>query len=97
MRHTSALLLGGFALFGFLRRRRSPELDPAPAAEPDARAEELRRKLAESRAIADERDEFEAAETPVDQAVPVEDPGDRRRAVHDAAREAARQMRDHAS
>jgi hypothetical protein len=97
MRHQSAWLLCGFALFGFLRRRRMPDAMSPKAAEADPRAEELRRKLAESRSIADERDEFEGAETPIDQAVPVADPDDRRRAVHDAAREAARQMRDRAS
>ena len=96
MRHQSVWLLGGFALFGFLRRRRAPAAQSGPV-EPDSRAEDLRQKLAESRAIADERDEFEGAETPVDQAVPVEAPDDRRRAVHDAAREAARQMRDEPS
>src|SRR5881396_4447380 len=88
MKHPLAWLLGGFALFGFLRRRRE-----APAG-PDPRAEELRRKLAESRSIVEERDEFEAAEVTVDLAEPApEDPESRRRAVHDAARDAVRQMR----
>ena len=91
MRRPLAWLLGGFAALGFLRRRRQPqELAPAP----DARAEELRQRLAESRGMVDERDEFEAAETPVDQAEPARDPDERRRAVHDAAREAAQRMRD---
>jgi hypothetical protein len=79
-------LLGGFALFGFLRRRREQEDDP--------RAEELRRKLAESRSIVEERDEFEGAELPVDRAEPApEDPESRRRAVHDAGRATVDRMR----
>jgi hypothetical protein len=84
-----AWLLGGFALFGFLRRRRE-----TPALGPDPRAEELRSKLAESRALVDERDEFEGAELTVDRAEPApEDPESRRRAVHDSARETVEQMR----
>jgi hypothetical protein len=62
--------------------------------EPDTRAEELRRKLAESRAIVDERDDFEAAETPVDVVEAPGDPEVRRRAVHEAGRAAAERMRD---
>ena len=56
-----AWLVGGFALFGWLRRRREPV-----ALGSDPRAEELRRKLAESRALVDEREEFEGAELTVD-------------------------------
>jgi hypothetical protein len=58
-------------------------------------AEELRDKLAEARAVVDEREEFEAAETPVDEAEDVlaGDPGDRRRAVHDRGRHVAEEMR----
>jgi hypothetical protein len=50
-------------VFRWLRRRRESEPDVDPAAE-------LRAKLEESRSVADERDEFEAGETPVDQADP---------------------------
>jgi len=39
--------------------------------------------------VVDEREEFESAETPVDEA----DVDDRRRAVHDRGRAAAEQMR----
>jgi len=85
-------LLGGFALFGFLRRRQQPQVPQSDAADP--RAEELRRKLAESRAIVAEREEFEAAETPVDQVEPLEDPDARRRAVHESARATAARMRE---
>ena len=88
MKHPFAWMLGGFALFGFLRRRREATVDPDP------RADELRRKLAESRSIAEERDEFEAVEVTVDLAEPApEDPESRRRAVHDAARETVDRMR----
>jgi hypothetical protein len=84
-----AWLLGAFALLGFLRRRREP-----PVAGHDPRAEELRRKLAESRAIVEERDEFEGAEVTVDLGEPApEDPESRRRAVHDAGRETVERMR----
>jgi hypothetical protein len=91
MKHPLTRTLGGFALFGFLRgRREAPSgLDP--------RADELRHKLAESRSILQERDEFEAAEVTVDLAEPApEDPESRRRAVHDAGRATVERMRgDH--
>jgi hypothetical protein len=84
-----AWLLGGFALLGFLRRRH----EPVPGAA-DPRAEELRRKLDESRSLVDERDEFEGAEVTVDRAEPApEDPESRRRAVHEQGREAVERMR----
>jgi hypothetical protein len=89
VRRLLAWLFGGFALFGFLRRKREPRVDPDP------RAEELRRRLAESRSIVEERDEFEAAELTVDLAEPApEDPESRRRSVHEAGRAALEQMRD---
>jgi hypothetical protein len=84
-----AWLLGAFALLGFLRRRR----EPIPAVG-DPRAEELRRKLDESKSLVDERDEFEGAELTVDLAEPApQDPESRRRAVHESARATAEQMR----
>jgi hypothetical protein len=88
MRRPLAWLLGASAVFSFLRRRRRP------AAVADPRAEELRRKLAESRSIVEERDEFEEAELTVDLAEPApEDPESRRRAVHDAGRATVDRMR----
>src|ERR1700751_4568252 len=60
-----------------------------PASAEDPRADELRRKLDETGAVADEREEFESAETPVDEA----EVDDRRRAVHERGRAAAEQMR----
>ena len=87
MKRPLAWMLGGFALFGFLRRRREVPSGPNP------RADELRRKLAESRLIVEERDEFEAAEVTVDLAEPAPDPESRRRAVHDAGRATVERMR----
>jgi MYXO-CTERM domain-containing protein len=88
MKRPLAWLLGGFALFGFLRRRREAPGDTDP------RADELRRKLAESRSIVEERDEFEAAEVTIDLAEPAPvDPESRRRAVHESARETVDRMR----
>jgi hypothetical protein len=76
-------------LAGLLRRRR----DPA-AADVDPRAEELRRKLDESRSLVEERDEFEGGELTVDLAEPApEDPESRRRAVHESARATVERMR----
>jgi len=73
-------------LLSFLRRRREPAADP--------RADELRRKLDESRSIVEERDEFEGGELTVDLAEPApEDPESRRRGVHDSARATVEQMR----
>jgi MYXO-CTERM domain-containing protein len=89
MKHPLAWTVGGFALFGFLRRRRE-----APSGL-DPRADELRRKLAESRSIVEERDEFEAAEVTVDLAEPApEDPESRRRALHESGRATVERMRD---
>jgi hypothetical protein len=78
-----ALGVAGAAVVRALRRK------PLPAPVADPRAEELRQKLDESRAVVDEREEFESAETPVDQA----EVDDRRRAVHERGRAAAEQMR----
>ena len=87
-------MLGGLAIFGFLRRR-TRQVPEASDDDPDPRAAELRRKLAESRAIVDERDEFEAAEPSVDQTEHApDDPERRRREVHDAARELGGRMRE---
>jgi hypothetical protein len=90
MRARIAWLAGAVGVAGAayraLRRKQ------APAAEEDPRAEELRRKLDESRPIVEEREEFEAAETPVDQAEPPE-VEDRRKTVHERGRAAADEMR----
>jgi hypothetical protein len=78
------------AAIAVYRRMRRPA--PVPAAE-DPRADELRRKLDESRVVVDEREEFESGETPVDQADPDAPVDDRRQAVHERGKAAAEQMR----
>jgi hypothetical protein len=64
-----------------------------PGSEKDPRAGELRRRLDESRSVAAEREEFEAAETPVNEVEPATDVDERRREIHDRARTAAEEMR----
>jgi hypothetical protein len=95
VRRPIASLLGGLALFGFLKRRHPAT--PSAAAEgdsPDPRADELRRKLAESRALVEERETFEGAEPTVEQTEHApDDPELRRREVHEAGRQIAREMR----
>ena len=61
-----------------------PEHEAEPAVDP--RAEELRRRLDESRTLVGERDEFESGETTVDDAVATQatpGPDERRRHVHE--------------
>ena len=66
--------------------------EPSPGEDP--RAEELRHKLDESRTMVEEREEFESAETPVDEVIgPEPEVDDRRKAVHDRGRAAAEEMR----
>ena len=75
-------------------RERRPGGTTEPPASPDERAAALRSKIAESRALVDERERFEGAETTVDAAEPVlGDPDERRRAVHAEGRAAAERMR----
>jgi hypothetical protein len=89
MRRPFAWLVGGFAILRFARRRRSAAGQAA-----DPRADQLRQRLAEARELSEERDEFEAGETTVDQAEPAMPDADaRRREVHEAARATAEQMR----
>jgi hypothetical protein len=78
--------VAGVALRVF-QRRRAPE--PEPPADP--RADELRRKLDESKPIVDERAEFESGETSVDEAAALDE---KRASVHERGQAAARQMRD---
>ena len=81
-------MVAGAAAYRVLVRR-----PPAPVV-PEPHVEALKSKLAESRVVAEDREEFEAAETPVDRAesVPPE-LGDRRRSVHERGRDMADQMR----
>jgi hypothetical protein len=88
MRHRAAWLYGviGLGAIAYLRRRRSapPALDPA---------QELRRKLEESRGLAEERERFEERETPVDEAESAPaDLDERRRQIHEQARAAVQDM-----
>lgn len=86
-------LLGGLALVRAWFARR-PRALPAEAPEPDPRADELRRRLEESRALVEEREDFESGETPVDAADPGEaDPEARRRSVHERGRSTVDEMR----
>ena len=78
-----ALLLGGFGLGAYLRRRRNRELPPAFSP-----ADELRSKLAESRA-AEPPPEPAPAPEPEPELEPEQlesDLAERRRAVHERAR-----------
>ena len=95
MRARTAWLAGaaGAAIGGLPQASAHAGSAPAPADDP--RAEELRRKLDESRTVVEEREEFDSAETPVDE---VDGPEPRRRprqAVHERARAAADEMRGH--
>jgi hypothetical protein len=88
-----ALLLGGAVVAGAAAYRALTRRPPAPVI-PDPHAEALKTRLAESRAVVEEREEFEGAETPIDQAEPVPtEVGDRRRSVHDRGRQVAEEMR----
>jgi hypothetical protein len=87
----------GLAALVAARKLRSRRTQPVPTAGPDPRADELRRKLAEARDMAGEREEFEEAETPVDRAEPSSDLATRRRAIHERARSAAEEMRGEGS
>ena len=90
-----AFLTGGIAvavaaLWRIVRRRPAGWVDLEPI---DPRAEELRRRLEESRPVVEDRDEFEAGETTVDavEAAP-EDPEARRKAVHAEGRSTVERM-----
>jgi hypothetical protein len=89
---TAAVAAFGLVRLLASRRRHEPA---APDAGPDPRADELRRRLAESRAVVDERERFEGGETTVDAAEPAPpaDPGARRRRVHESGRAVVDQMR----
>jgi hypothetical protein len=91
-----ALLAGGVAvgaaaLWRSIRRRPPGWVEIEPV---DPRADALRRRLDESRVVAEDRDEFESAETTVDaaEALPT-DPAERRQAVHAEGRSAVDRMR----
>jgi hypothetical protein len=96
VRSRLALVAGGVAVAtaaAYRLARRRPVPSPQPEPMPDDRAEALRQKLAESRDVVRERDEFEGAETPVDAVEDVQDVEERRRAVHERGRHAVDRMR----
>jgi hypothetical protein len=90
-------LLGGMALGAWLARLLRPERRPPPALEtgPDPRAHALRDRLAEARETVPEREAFEEAETPVDEAEPVADDSlsERRSKLHAHGHAVAGEMR----
>ena len=81
----------GVAVYRKLRRVPAPAEDPR--AELVRRLLEYERMLDESRTIVEEREEFEAAETPVDEVPEPAEVEDRRKAVHERGRAAAEEMR----
>jgi hypothetical protein len=91
-------VVGGAAVYRAFRRHSGPLHGPIQdrVEEPDARADELRVKLAQAREAGDDRESFEAGETPVDQVdvTPAEDLETRRRSVHEKARAAIDEMQD---
>lgn len=97
MRRLIALLsalAGGAAVLRRLRRARAAAAPERLEAGPDPRAESLRLRLEESRALVDDPDSFDAGEVPVDRAEPLPgDPDARRRRLHAEARSAAEAMR----
>jgi hypothetical protein len=88
-----ALLLGGAVVAGAAAYRALRRRAPAPTV-PEPHVEALKSKLAEARVVADDREEFESAETPIDEAetVPTE-LTDRRHSVHERGRQVAEEMR----
>jgi hypothetical protein len=94
MKRLLAGLAGVFGIRWILRKRRAAveqdlaaeraATEAAEASEPaaDARADELRERIEQAKATADDRDEYEAGETLVD----ADDPSARRAAVHEGAR-----------
>jgi hypothetical protein len=101
VRRPLTVLSGAIAGFGLYRlllsRRHRPAVVAPPEAPEDRRAEELRRKLAESRTMVEEREEFESAETPVDRAETAPEVDERRQSVHEEGRRAAERMRRRSS
>jgi hypothetical protein len=78
---------GGLFAYRALKAKR-PQAEPGA----DARAAELKAKLDETRAVADDRDAFESGEPAVDEAEAL-DPQTRRAQVHEQGRAALDEMR----
>lgn len=91
MRRGLAWLGGALGVATFVRlRRRSGAAFERSDSDP---ADELRARLEQARNTPDDRDEFDAAEgQPVDGAEPPRSIDERRRAIHEQAREALGEM-----
>jgi hypothetical protein len=83
------IAVGAAALWRTIRRRPPGWVE----IEQDPRADALRQRLDESRVVAEDREEFESAETTVDAAEPPADPAERRQAVHAEGRSVVDRMR----
>jgi hypothetical protein len=85
MRNRAAWIAGALGAAGVayraLRRQPKPATDP--------RADELRRKLDESKALVEEREQFESGETAVDETTLDE----KRAAIHERGHAAVREMK----
>jgi hypothetical protein len=88
VRNRTAWIAGAVGAAGMAYRALRRRSARAPA--PDPRADELRRKLDESKPLVAERDEFESGETHVDEAELTVDA--KRAAVHERGRAAAREV-----
>jgi hypothetical protein len=87
--------VGGIAAYRLLRRRSQPAPEPSPA-DTDARAEELRAKLAETRTVepvVEDAPAEPAAEVTVEEPPEPESPDERRRQVHEEGRAAVDEMK----
>ena len=98
MRRLLVLLAAAAAVFALVRllsrRAASTDAGAPDVATADPRAEELRRKLAEARAVVDEQEADAVAEIPVDEAQPgPPNVDERRRLVHEQGRAIAERMR----
>ena len=97
MKRLLAGLAGVLGITWLLRKRREAVARDAAAERAasdqaaetaDPRADELRARIAQAKGAADDRDDFEAGETPVD----APDPSARRAAVHEEARTRIEEM-----
>ena len=87
--------VGGIAAYRFVRRQEA-SLQASPEVvvdEPDTRADELRAKLAESRAAEPVAEEAAVVEVEAEPVPDPESPEDRRRRVHEEGRAALDEMR----
>jgi hypothetical protein len=93
MRNRLAWVAGALGAAGVAYRavRKQPAPDAAEKV-PDPRADELRRKLDESKPLVEEREQFESGETTVD-TVDSATLDEKRAALHERGQAAAREMK----